>query len=100
MVSFIDRYAIFTLFQIITTEGWVTIMIAAVDSTEQYKDPIPNNGEYWLLYFILYELVGFFFLANLFIGVIIDNFNQMKKLAERSDNPEVVLLSEAQQNSD
>ncbi|CAD7968728.1 unnamed protein product [Amoebophrya sp. A120] len=88
--------AAFTLFQVITTEGWVVIMLAVVDQDGIYADPIRDNIELWVIFFWIYSLVGYFFLANVVIGVIIDNFNQMKRDAE-ADTSEQKVLSEAQQ---
>jgi len=34
---------------------------------------------YMYLYFVIFIILGAFFTLNLFIGVIIDNFNQQKK---------------------
>ena len=33
-----------------------------------------------LIYFVVFIIFGSFFTLNLFIGVIIDNFNQQKKI--------------------
>ena len=35
---------------------------------------------YILLYFVLFIIFGSFFTLNLFIGVVIDNFNQQKRM--------------------
>ena len=34
---------------------------------------------YILVYFVLFIILGSFFTLNLFIGVVIDNFNQQKR---------------------
>jgi len=34
---------------------------------------------YWYIYFMIFIIFGAFFTLNLFIGVIIDNFNMLKK---------------------
>lgn len=68
-----------TLFQITTTEGWIVLMLGSIDSRGPYFGPYVNYEEHWILYYFFYTLVGTFFIANLCIGVIIDNFNQMKK---------------------
>lgn len=68
-----------TLFQMTTGEGWVDIMLAGVDATEVDMQPIRNHRERWTLFFISFMLVGTFFLMQLFVGVVIENFNQMKE---------------------
>ncbi|XP_040289750.1 sodium channel protein type 4 subunit alpha-like isoform X11 [Bufo bufo] len=68
------------LLQVATFKGWMDIMYAAVDSrpmTEQ--QPIYETNKYMYLYFVIFIIFGSFFTLNLFIGVIIDNFNQQKK---------------------
>lgn len=67
------------LFQMTTGEGWVDIMLAGVDATEIDMQPVPNHREIWTLFFILFMLIGTFFIMQLFVGVVIGNFNQMKE---------------------
>jgi len=44
-----------------------------------YKQPIRETNIYMYLYFVFFIIFGSFFTLNLFIGVIIDNFNEQKK---------------------
>lgn len=62
--------AILTLFQIITLEGWVDIMKAQ-----------PQNF-LTILYFIGFILLGTMIVLNLFIGVVINGFEEVKKEIE------------------
>uniref|UniRef100_A0A672V8Q7 Sodium channel protein n=1 Tax=Strigops habroptila TaxID=2489341 RepID=A0A672V8Q7_STRHB len=62
-----------------TFKGWMEIMYAAVDSGETEKQPKYENNLYMYIYFVAFIIFGSFFTLNLFIGVIIDNFNQQKK---------------------
>ena len=41
--------------------------------------PVRDHGEGWTLFFIAFMVVGSFFIINLFVGVVIDNFNRMKE---------------------
>ena len=41
--------------------------------------PIYEDNIYMYIYFVIFIIFGSFFTLNLFIGVIIDNFNQQKK---------------------
>lgn len=66
-------------FEMTTTEGWVEIMLAGVDATEINMQPIPNYREGWTFFFIAFILVGTFFVMQLFVGVVIENFNKMKE---------------------
>ncbi|KAK7123093.1 hypothetical protein R3I94_020015 [Phoxinus phoxinus] len=67
-----------SLLQIATFKGWMDIMYAAVDSREVEEQPSYEINLYMYLYFVIFIIFGSFFTLNLFIGVIIDNFNQQK----------------------
>uniref|UniRef100_A0A8D8MA85 Sodium channel protein n=1 Tax=Cacopsylla melanoneura TaxID=428564 RepID=A0A8D8MA85_9HEMI len=70
------------LFEVATFNGWIEIMQDSVDSrTELNKQPIRETNIYMYLYFVFFIIFGSFFTLNLFIGVIIDNFNEQKKKA-------------------
>ena len=43
------------------------------------QQPIREVNIYMYLYFVFFIIFGSFFTLNLFIGVIIDNFNEQKK---------------------
>ncbi|XP_068264417.1 sodium channel protein type 2 subunit alpha-like isoform X2 [Nyctibius grandis] len=68
-----------SLLQVATFKGWMEIMYAAVDSRETGKQPKYEDNLYMYIYFVAFIIFGSFFTLNLFIGVIIDNFNQQKK---------------------
>uniref|UniRef100_A0AAX7TI70 Sodium channel protein n=1 Tax=Astatotilapia calliptera TaxID=8154 RepID=A0AAX7TI70_ASTCA len=65
------------LLQVATFKGWMDIMYAAIDSRKD--QPIYEDNLYMYIYFVIFIIFGSFFTLNLFIGVIIDNFNQQKK---------------------
>ncbi|XP_035912760.1 sodium channel protein para isoform X28 [Anopheles stephensi] len=69
------------LFQVATFKGWIQIMNDAIDSRDVGKQPIRETNIYMYLYFVFFIIFGSFFTLNLFIGVIIDNFNEQKKKA-------------------
>ncbi|XP_031970521.1 sodium channel protein type 1 subunit alpha isoform X2 [Corvus moneduloides] len=62
-----------------TFKGWMDIMYAAIDSRDVLQQPKYEDNLYMYLYFVIFIIFGSFFTLNLFIGVIIDNFNQQKK---------------------
>ncbi|XP_056913565.1 sodium channel, voltage gated, type XII, alpha a isoform X4 [Takifugu flavidus] len=68
-----------SLLQVATFKGWMEIMHAAVDSRGVEEQPIREINIYMYLYFVVFIIFGSFFTLNLFIGVIIDNFNQQKR---------------------
>uniref|UniRef100_A0A8C5N6Y1 Ion transport domain-containing protein n=1 Tax=Gouania willdenowi TaxID=441366 RepID=A0A8C5N6Y1_GOUWI len=73
------------LLQVATFKGWMEIMYAAVDSRAVEEQPIKEINLYMYLYFVIFIIFGSFFTLNLFIGVIIDNFNQQKRKMRGQD---------------
>ncbi|KAJ8386133.1 hypothetical protein AAFF_G00176410 [Aldrovandia affinis] len=74
-----------SLLQVATFKGWMEIMYAAVDSRAVEEQPIKEINLYMYLYFVIFIIFGSFFTLNLFIGVIIDNFNQQKRKISGQD---------------
>uniref|UniRef100_A0A4X2KZI7 Sodium channel protein n=1 Tax=Vombatus ursinus TaxID=29139 RepID=A0A4X2KZI7_VOMUR len=73
------------LLQVATFKGWMDIMYAAVDSRKVEEQPLWEANVYMYLYFVIFIIFGGFFTLNLFVGVIIDNFNQQKKKISGQD---------------
>ncbi|NXM62017.1 SCN5A protein, partial [Illadopsis cleaveri] len=73
------------LLQVATFKGWMDIMYAAVDSQGKDQQPKMENSLSMYLYFVFFIIFGSFFTLNLFVGVIIDNFNQQKKKISGED---------------
>ncbi|NWH64340.1 SCN5A protein, partial [Geococcyx californianus] len=73
------------LLQVATFKGWMDIMYAAVDSREKNEQPQMEYNLLMYLYFVIFIIFGSFFTLNLFVGVIIDNFNQQKKKIRGED---------------
>ncbi|XP_055721815.1 sodium channel protein type 4 subunit alpha-like [Salvelinus fontinalis] len=74
-----------SLLQVATFKGWMEVMHAAVDSRGVEEQPIREINLYMYLYFVIFIIFGSFFTLNLFIGVIIDNFNQQKRKISGQD---------------
>lgn len=55
------------------------VMADAVDARGVHKQPQREANLYAYIYFVIFIVCGSFFTLNLFIGVIIDNFNMLKK---------------------
>ena len=70
------------LFQMMTTEGWMTVMYAGIDSRGVDLQPKKHNNLWWILYFVSFMIIGSQFIINLFVGVVIDNFNKIKEKSE------------------
>lgn len=71
--------AYLALFQVATFEGWMEVMEDAVDARGVDLQPQREANIYAYIYFVIFIVCGSFFTLNLFIGVIIDNFNMLKK---------------------
>lgn len=53
-------------------------MFSAMDTRGIDKMPEYNSSFANCIFFCLFMIVGFIFLLNLFVGVIIDNFNKIQ----------------------
>ncbi|KAG6604562.1 Voltage-gated Ion Channel (VIC) Superfamily [Phytophthora cinnamomi] len=72
------RNAMITFFEMSTTENWGLLMVACIDApTEVDMQPIRDRNMWWAGFFIIFMMFGSFFVVNLFVGVIIENFNKM-----------------------
>lgn len=74
--------AYLALFQVATFEGWTEVMEYASDATGVGCQPRTEANLSAFIYFVVFIICGSFFTLNLFIGVIIDNFNMLKKRYE------------------
>lgn len=74
-----------------TKTGWAKIMYDSMACTEIDYVLVQKNQPYWAIFFIVFMLIGSFFLLNLFVGVVISNFNR-----ERDKIGGNNLLTEAQ----
>jgi len=81
------------LFEMSTTEQWVDMMYAGVDATGIGMQPIRDHNPAFVFFFVAFMIVGSFFVMQLFVGVVIDNFNKMK---EELGEGEMLLMTEAQ----
>lgn len=63
----------------ITGEGWIQALYSGVDSVGIGYEPKTWSRPIMLLYFYIVLLLGNVLIKNLFVGVVIDNFRQMKE---------------------
>ncbi|OWK58502.1 Sodium channel protein type 5 subunit alpha [Lonchura striata] len=73
------------LLQVATFKGWMDIMYAAVDSREIDEEPQFEARLRMYAFFVVFIIFGSFFMLNLFIGVVISNFNQQRKKISGKD---------------
>lgn len=87
-------HAMLTLFEIASLEMWLDPLYAAMDLPDNIgQQPIRNQSPWWALYFVLFVIIGAFLVVNMFIGVVVDNFEKAKTQSGHS-----LLLTENQQN--
>lgn len=67
------------MFGMMSTEGWLNVMWNAVDATEIYQVPQRNFSPGYIFFFLLFMIIGSLFILNLFVGVVINTFNQEKE---------------------
>lgn len=42
------------------------------------RNPVRNHSEYLVLYFLTFMVIAYFFIVNLFVGIIMDNFAEKR----------------------
>jgi len=65
-----------TLFVVASLEGWPDIMIATVDAVGIDKGPEKEANALYAIFYMVFILVGSFFLLNFFIGVLFLKYTQ------------------------
>jgi voltage-dependent calcium channel L type alpha-1D len=67
------------LFEMSTMENWPIIALQAVDSTGASTWPEKDYGKFRIIYFMVFIVIGTFFIANLFASVACDKYNSMSQ---------------------
>src|SRR5215469_7267444 len=71
------------LFVLSSKDGWVNIMYTGLDAVGVDQQPIENYNEWRLLYFISFLLLVAFFVLNMFVGVVVENFHRCRQVREK-----------------
>ncbi|ROL28013.1 Voltage-dependent T-type calcium channel subunit alpha-1I [Anabarilius grahami] len=74
--------ALMSLFVLASKDGWVNIMYHGLDAVAVDQQPITNNNPWMLLYFISFLLIVSFFVLNMFVGVVVENFHKCRLYQE------------------
>ncbi|CAF2777765.1 unnamed protein product [Rotaria sp. Silwood2] len=74
--------ALLTLFILSSKDGWVQIMYNGIDAVDTEMQPIRNYSEAKLIYFISFILIVSFFVLNMFVGVVVENFHKCRAQQE------------------
>ena len=90
-----------SLFVLSSKDGWVDIMYHGLDAVGidkqvrscwdlqlrnyNYSQPKQNYNEWRLLYFISFLLLVGFFVLNMFVGVVVENFHRCRAEQEKEE---------------
>ena len=66
--------AMLTLFETTGGEGWTVTMFNAVDSVDRDTAPVRDRNPELVWYFMAFIILSNFFMFNMCIGIVIDNF--------------------------
>ena len=84
------------LFEMSTLEGWTEVMFATVDATAigeaPQRDAHPENA----LFFILWIVLGSMLLLNLFVGVLVNVFGDIKRQEDEGGAEGIALMTDEQ----
>jgi hypothetical protein len=83
--------ALLTLFEVATLEQWAhEIMYPAIDAVSSTESPVRDYNPAMALFFVVVIISGSFFMLNIFVGVVLYTFNEVKM------NREGLLLTKKQ----
>ncbi|KAL2100766.1 hypothetical protein ACEWY4_002527 [Coilia grayii] len=71
--------ALMSLFVLSCKDGWVNIMYDGLDAVGEDIQPVRNHNPWMLLYFISFLLIVSFFVLNMFVGVVVENFHKCRQ---------------------
>ncbi|KAK2097237.1 hypothetical protein P7K49_022688 [Saguinus oedipus] len=90
-----------SLFVLSSKDGWVNIMYDGLDAvgvdqqgawraggrapTASVPQPVQNHNPWMLLYFISFLLIVSFFVLNMFVGVVVENFHKCRQHQEAEE---------------
>uniref|UniRef100_A0A8C3YUK9 Voltage-dependent T-type calcium channel subunit alpha-1H n=1 Tax=Catagonus wagneri TaxID=51154 RepID=A0A8C3YUK9_9CETA len=77
--------ALMALFVLSSKDGWVNIMYDGLDAVGIDQQPVPNHNPWMLLYFISFLLIVSFFVLNMFVGVVVENFHKCRQHQEAEE---------------
>uniref|UniRef100_A0A7N8WR05 Voltage-dependent T-type calcium channel subunit alpha-1G-like n=1 Tax=Mastacembelus armatus TaxID=205130 RepID=A0A7N8WR05_9TELE len=77
--------ALMSLFVLSCKDGWVSIMYDGLDAVAVDQQPIRNHNPWMLLFFISFLLIVSFFVLNMFVGVVVENFHKCRQQQEEEE---------------
>jgi len=79
-------WAMLTIFQMITLEGWTIVMYNLMDS---------NIWWMAIIFSVLLVIIGSFFLLNVILAVLSDALNMVDKVQTEQDNKRLGLIQQS-----
>uniref|UniRef100_A0A2K6GDP7 Calcium voltage-gated channel subunit alpha1 H n=1 Tax=Propithecus coquereli TaxID=379532 RepID=A0A2K6GDP7_PROCO len=77
--------ALMSLFVLSSKDGWVNIMYDGLDAVGVDQQPVQNHNPWMLLYFVSFLLIVSFFVLNMFVGVVVENFHKCRQHQEAEE---------------
>lgn len=81
----LPQQALMALFVLSSKDGWVNIMYTGLDAVGVDQQPVENYNEWRLLFFISFLLLVAFFVLNMFVGVVVENFHRCREEQEKEE---------------
>ena len=80
--------SLMTLFVVTIANGWTNIMYDGVDAVGVDMQLQKNHNKYMALYYIFYLMLIGMFMTNMFVGVVVNSFqeNRARQLEELAKN--------------
>ena len=78
------------LFEIVSLEGWVDVMSAAIDITRKDQQPSLNAAQWNAIFFLVYNLLGAVVILTLFVRYVV-----LRTLMIHATEPSFVVSSSA-----
>ena len=88
--------AMLVLFETATLEMWLDVMYHSADAVEEGFHPRQNYNPGACVFFVIFIIIGAFFVMNLFVGVTIDKFNEMKEQAAAEHGEGTLFVTDEQ----
>ncbi|CAF1490715.1 unnamed protein product [Adineta ricciae] len=83
--------ALLTLFVLSSKDAWVSIMYNGIDAVGVDMQPKRNHSEGKFVYFVAFILMVGFFVVNVFVGVIVENFQSCREELESQQEAQTAI---------
>ncbi|KAF8337378.1 Ion transport protein-domain-containing protein [Cantharellus anzutake] len=75
------RSSLLILFEIVSLEGWIDVLTAAMKIRGRDKEPMQDASQVNAIFFVAYNLMGGVVILTLFVSIIIGNFSSRSGMA-------------------